>query len=176
VSLPSTTVASRGHSNGGFTLIELLVVMAIVGVLMTVVLPSFSSAFLSNRLTSYANAWIASAQLARSEARNRGAAVTLCASSNQSTCAASGTWQQGWVIRAADGTVLGSHEALSSDYHFTSSSSIYTITFQAGGLGATATDMVLCRASPSAGEQERQIRLLATGKPSVSTTRNGTCS
>ena len=161
----------------GFTLVEALVVLAIMAVLLTIVVPSFSSVFLSNKLSSYANAWAASAQLARSEAVKRNAAVTLCrwnsSATTTTTCATSGTWQQGWIVRAADGTVIATHEGASPDYHFTSSA--YSIDFQPTGVGATTTTLTLCRASPSAGNQERQITLSTTGRTTVSTTKTGIC-
>lgn len=171
----------------GFTLIEALVVLVVTGVLMSLVVPSFSSAYLSNKLSSYSNSWVASAQLARSEAVKRNSAITLCRSADGATCATSGTWQQGWIVMCnmdpatpgicnsagAATLVLQAQQALSSDYHFTSGS--YSIPFQPTGIGATSTTLTLCRATPSAGNQERVITLSATGKPSVKTTRTGVC-
>jgi type IV fimbrial biogenesis protein FimT len=147
------------------------------------VAPSFQSAFLSNKLASYATSWVAAAQLAKSEAikRNVGT-VRLCRSADGASCATSGTWQQGWIVfhdANNDGlvstgeTIIHVHEALSSDYHFTSSS--YSIDFQPSGLVSSSTTLTLCRATPSPGNQERQIALTTTAKASVSITRTGTC-
>lgn len=167
------SVLPRVIRTAGFTLVELMVTVAIVAVLLRLAVPALSSAILSNKLSSYANAWVASAQLARGEAVKRNAAVTLCRSSDGSTCATSGSWQQGWVVRAADGTVIHAEQALSSDYHFTSSS--YSIAFQPSGLSSGSTTLTLCRALPSVGDQERQITLSATGKAAVAKTTLRTC-
>jgi type IV fimbrial biogenesis protein FimT len=171
----------------GFTLIELMITITIMAVLLVVVAPSFQSAMLSNRLASYANDWVAAAQVARGEAIKRNAAVTLCRSSDQSTCATSGSWQQGWVLRASDGTVIATHEALSTDYHFTtctsttpgascSDSGTYSISFQPTGLISSTARLWLCRASPSVGNQEREIDLQLSGKPFVKRYQTSTCS
>jgi len=171
----------------GFTLIELLVTIAIVAILAAMAAPSFNETILSNRLASYANSFVASAQLARSEAIKRNTPVTLCRSADSLTCASSGTWQQGWIVMCkykttdpnvcvSDGTenlVIAKQQSISADYHFTGDA--YTIAFQATGAGATTAALVLCRASPSAGSQERVIAVSVTGRTSVATTRNAVC-
>lgn len=178
------TGGGGGARQCGFTLIELMTVMTIVIVLAVLAAPSFNDAILSNKLTSFANSFIASSQLARSEAIKRNATVTVCRSANGTSCATSGTWQQGWIVfqdANANGSIDGSETliqyqgALSSDYHFTEASSTYTLAFQSVGAGATAATLTLCRALPSPGSQERQIVVTATGRTSVSTTRTGTC-
>lgn len=81
----------------GFTLIELLVAMAVAAVLLAVGVPSFQSAIVSNRLTSATNDLVGTLAQARSEAIKRGERITVCISSNGTSCAASGGWQQGWI-------------------------------------------------------------------------------
>lgn len=91
--------ASRRHLHSGFTIIELMVVITVLAVLLGVGVPSFQSTIQGNRITTSANDVVAALQFARSEAVRRGVNVTLCSSSDQSTC--SGTWADGWVVRAA---------------------------------------------------------------------------
>ena len=82
----------------GFTLIELMVTLSVAAVLLTVGVPSFQEFIASNRLTSEINSFTAYLNLARSEAIKSGGRVTLCASSNGTSCATSGGWEQGYLI------------------------------------------------------------------------------
>lgn len=171
-----------GVRRRGFTLIELLITVAILAILVAVVGPSFTEAILSNRLASYSNNFVASANLARSEAIKRNSSVRMCRSGDGATCATSGGWQQGWIVfhdannnSAVDAgeAVIQVQNALSPDYRFTGDS--YNIVFRAIGAGSTSATLALCRATPSPGGQERALTVSLTGRTSVSTTRTGVC-
>ena len=158
----------------GFTLIELMVTVAVVAILAMVAVPSFSEAMLSNKLAGYANNFVASALLARSEAIKRNATVTLCRSADPYTsCANSGSWQQGWIVMSGT-TIIQKQQALSTDYLFTGDA--YSIAFPPGGDAVTNATLTLCRATPSPGSQERVIKLTSTGRATTTKTTTGTCS
>lgn len=153
-------------------MIELMVAVAVLAILAMVAVPSFSDAILSNKLASYANRFVGSAMLARGEAIKRNADVTLCRSSDGATCAAAGGWEQGWVVLTG-ATVIQFEPALSVDYRLTGD--VNSIVFQSIGSGATPATLKLCRATPSPGRQERQIRVSATGRTSVSVINTAIC-
>ena len=159
---------------GGFTLIELMVVMVILAVLLTVALPGFSAISLSSRLKSYANELVASANLARSEAIKRNVAMRLCASSDGSSCAASGGWDQGWIVMDPNDVVVRHRQPLDTGYRLASSGG-NTLTFQPSGITSTQSVIRICRAAPNVGHEERNVTIAATGRSSTSKTTDGTC-
>jgi type IV fimbrial biogenesis protein FimT len=83
----------------GFSLLELMVTVAIAGMLATLAAPVFDSMIRANRTKTVANELLASLNRARSEAIRRGQPVSICRSSDGSSCATSGTgWDSGWIV------------------------------------------------------------------------------
>jgi type IV fimbrial biogenesis protein FimT len=156
----------------GFTLIELMVTISVMAILLMIAVPSFQDATLGSKLGSYANNLVAGAHLARSEAIKRNRAVTLCVSSNGTDCATGG-WEQGWIVRATDGTVIQRQQALPAGLKITGGAN--SLVFQPSGVGATAATFTVCRATPTVGAQERVVEITATGRPGVKKTTTGSC-
>lgn len=166
---------ARPRAPRGFTLIELMIVLAIIGVILTIALPSFSEISMSTRLKAYANELVSSVYLARSEAIKRNEPMKLCVSTDGANCA-SGNWNQGWIVLDSSNVVIRRQQALHAGYSVTDTSAgAILITFQPSGLSSTAANMKVCRKTPTAGRQERSVSITATGKPRVSTTTTGTC-
>lgn len=82
----------------GFTLIELMVTLALAAVLAFLAAPSFRSTIATSKLTSRTNDLVGTLALARSESIRRGTRITVCKSSNQTSCATTGNWEQGWIV------------------------------------------------------------------------------
>lgn len=97
INLPSPRLCPALRRRRGFTLIELLVAMAVAAIVLAVGVPSFRTAIVSNRLTSATNDLVGTLAQARSEAIRRGTRVTVCISSNGTSCATTGNWEQGWI-------------------------------------------------------------------------------
>jgi len=165
---------TRTPRNRGFTLIEMMIAITVAGILLMIAVPSFRNASLSSQLRSAANDFIASTNFARSEAIKRGAAVTMCVSTDGSSCAAGG-WEQGWIVLSGT-TVLQHESAAPSGFKMSAIGSIATLSFQPIGVGVAPATLTVCRATPSVGSQERVVTLDSTGRSWLKITTNGVCS
>lgn len=82
---------------------ELLVTMAVAAILLVIATPAFNAMVRSYRVGAAANELVGAANLARSEAIQRGSRVTLvpCLWDESSTsCAGGSKWRDGWALIA----------------------------------------------------------------------------
>jgi type IV fimbrial biogenesis protein FimT len=93
------------NSSKGFSLIELMVLVVIIGIIATIGVPSYQNMMERGRVTSASNNLLGAMQLARSEAATRRTNVTVCASSNQSSCSGN-DWSTGGLVITADDEVV----------------------------------------------------------------------
>ncbi|OPZ12344.1 MAG: hypothetical protein BWZ07_01386 [Alphaproteobacteria bacterium ADurb.BinA280] len=89
---------SRFNRQQGVTLMELMVTIAIVGIVLSLALPSFNESMQRNRIAGQANDLMGALSLARMEAVRSNRPARVCASSDQATCGAS--WADGWIVLA----------------------------------------------------------------------------
>jgi type IV fimbrial biogenesis protein FimT len=105
----------RAAKARGFSLVELMVAIAVLAISIGLATPSFTLLVNSNRLTSHSNELVASIQLARSEAIRRNARVAVCGSSDGSSCDASATsWEQWLVVLVSSSEVLRANQVKNS--------------------------------------------------------------
>lgn len=99
--------STAGHGRAaGFTLVELLVVCTVVGILLAVGVPSFRYVTTSNRVSAEINGLLGDLQYARSEAIREGLTISVCPTSNGSSCLTTGSaWQSGWLVFTDSGTL-----------------------------------------------------------------------
>jgi type IV fimbrial biogenesis protein FimT len=81
----------------GLTLIEILVTLAVALTLMFLVGPLFNTFVTSNSNTTSGNLLRSHYQLARSETVKYNSVVSLCPSSDATTCSGGTDWSVGWI-------------------------------------------------------------------------------
>ncbi|SFL13662.1 type IV fimbrial biogenesis protein FimT [Nitrosomonas aestuarii] len=171
------------NKNRGVTLIELLVVLSVLGILLSIGVPSFSQFTTNNRLNSYINSMYSNFALARSEAIKRNRRVVMCKSSDGANCNNSGGWDQGWIVFVDldnNGTIGGGEEIvltmlpLQAGYNFTGNGNVDNyISFDVQGRtkltsGAIqAGTFTLCPAAPAVDGLGRQLILSGSGRSRV---------
>lgn len=98
----------RPCARSGFTLIELLIGMAVIGILVTLAAPSFTSFIADQRIKAASFDVMSALTLARSEAIKRNAA----AGTTVDLAPVSGNWSNGWTISVPGGNVVLRQEPL----------------------------------------------------------------
>ena len=135
----------------GFTLIELMVTVSVAAILLTVGVPSFREVIRSNRLSTCANEFVATLNLARSEAIKRGMRVSVRKTGS--------SWESGWEVFSDDkkgsgnyGIKDGSDEtirlsgSLPAGYTLRPNTNSFTnfISFKPSGQSTSFGSFVLC--------------------------------
>ncbi|MEJ2346914.1 MAG: GspH/FimT family pseudopilin [Gammaproteobacteria bacterium] len=143
----------------GFTLIELMVTVALAAILLTLAIPSFRTMVLNNRLVTAANAFVADASLARSEAIKRGTTVSIVANA--------GGWTNGWTVKlGVGGTTLKVADALKDTVTATAAGGVTIFTFSPDGSSSAQDKLDVC--DGRTGETGQEISIDFSGRVGTS--------
>lgn len=93
----------------GFTLVELVVTIALVAILTTLAVPSFSEVLRQWRRDSATRELTTSLQLARSESIKSSRQIVVCPSADGASCAGGTEWNTGWIVFVDDGAGTASN-------------------------------------------------------------------
>jgi len=164
--------------NSGFTLLELVITVAMISIVMAIAIPSMTTFNQNDRLTTSINRLIGHLAYARSEAVKRSQPVSLCISSNSTSCTGS-SWEEGWILYIdADGdgdfsedtasgeVILRVEQALGGNQELTSTTITDQVTYDYRGFAdpnTTSTgSFLLC--DNRVGAFGKTIRISNTGR------------
>lgn len=179
------TVAFMKIRQSGFTLIELMVTVAIAVLLTSLALPGFQSMLVGRRVDAAADMLVSDFRFARSEAIKRTNQVTICASSNGTSCTGAGAlWRDGWIVfvdENAGGTVDGNDIVMRVQEALTGISAIAAsdgtaranFVFQSTGLTQSASQTFIV--TPSTGSGVRLICVSNKGRAALRAKGETTC-
>jgi type IV fimbrial biogenesis protein FimT len=129
----------------GFTLIELIVTLVVLAIVVGIALPAFNEMVVRSRSASLGADIEVVMNYARIEAVKRATRVSLCSSSDGTTCSDPADWNEGWLVVADKATTdsaavdVGVVLRYWNDIAPTANISIKT------GSGATAADVKFVR-------------------------------
>lgn len=152
--------------NRGFTLVELMVVLVVVGIGMSVAVPSFQGMIVRNRIITQANDMILAVNLSRSEASRTGGLVSLSAAAATADNEFGGGYciVLGTPTDCVAGNVIRRFEAISGKSTLNSVEDVDVIQFNnLGGLSAAGPQPInldLCHPD----YQGRRIQISIVGR------------
>jgi type IV fimbrial biogenesis protein FimT len=177
---------SQARCSRGVTLLEMLTVIAMICLLTAIGLPSYKYVTNRNRISAEVNGLLGDLQYARLEAIKEGQTVSVCVSSNSTSCLASSAWQNGWIVFSdvngngqlgAGDTVLKVQTPFGSTDTFAASNNIEWLTFNREGFAVglpAAGALLTLHASPTNSSSTRCLSLTLVGMMTV-LPYGGTC-
>jgi type IV fimbrial biogenesis protein FimT len=167
------TIDKKNKSQAGFSLVELLIVLMIASLVAAIGGPVMSDTVKRNRVRAQADRIMTTLNLTRSEAVKRNVPVSICRSSNGTSC--TGNWTDGWIVFTnSDGDnivdagvdqVIRVYEGLNTGYTLSGSLNANSLTyFSDGSYAGGAGTINIC--SPDAIPSEGwKLMLNTVGRP-----------
>lgn len=165
----------------GFTLTELIVAIAMLGIIMAIAIPSFTSIIQNNYSVSMANSLTTALLFARSEGVKRNSPISVCATADSSFTSCGSQWVLGWIIfvdvngngsiESGTDTILRTESLTGSNGSITPSPSVNVITYNNVGFPMPSSANVTFQiyGIGCKGDYIRNINISLTGRVSTTT-------
>jgi type IV fimbrial biogenesis protein FimT len=160
----------------GLSLVELIGTISIVAVVNAMAGPTLGETFKRNQLRSQAEQVMTTLNLARSEAVKRNQPVSICRSSNGTSC--TGDWQDGWIVFSnLDGDnvldigtdeVIRVYEGLAHGHAFYGTVGTDAMTYFSDGSYAGGSETVRICSEDADLEHSWTVEINTVGRPRVS--------
>jgi type IV fimbrial biogenesis protein FimT len=160
--------------NRGFTLVEMMITIAVMALVLSLAVPSFTNMIRNNRLASGSNELISALTYARSEAVKRRLNVSVCVRDGEACSTDVNNWGQGWLIFTDDlapsGQIDGPTDVVllradPSDAGVQITAGAASVTFNP--LGETNNATFTVTKSGCKGNNERRLTVQSTGRLSL---------
>jgi len=170
----------------GFTLAEMLVALTIASILVAAGAGSFQNVTTQNRIANQINGLLGDMQFARAEAIKEGRPVTVCASTNGTTCAPTTAWEGGWIVfKDSNGnqtvdpgeSVLRVQQALTGGDTVAADNGITSVTYNRQGFafGLPGTITLALHDPTSRASWVRCLAVSIVGQLQIQTSGTGNC-
>lgn len=141
------------QKQSGFTLVELMMLLAILGIVTSFAIPSYTGFMTENRLSNQNTSLMLDFIFARGEAATRGNRVTVCQSSDGASCSGAG-WGAGRIIFVDNGTtgsidgtdeILRVSDGISSQDTMAGSTADIYVAYKPSGVPNTNLSITTCK-------------------------------
>lgn len=148
----------------GFTLVELMITVLVIAIVAAVALPSLGWMAKVARLDGQSDELITTLQMARAEAVRRNARMTVCGTTDGTTCASTTTWTR-WIIRGRD-NISGTTDVIrdtSASGDVQVSGPAAGIVFRPSGVIDSAVTLTACIPTSLPPENQRALAVMVSG-------------
>ena len=174
----------KKKENSGFTLIELLIVMAVLGVITSIATPSVQSFIAKAQIDSASESLVSDFRFARSQSLKLTNNVSICSSTNSTSCTNSASWQDGWIVfvdNDSDGVIDAGDKILRVQQQLRGVAGIASgggsdyrkFTFLPLGLARSATQTFFVTSTN--GVDKRLVCISNVGRPSLRAKEASSC-
>lgn len=182
-STPHPLSVTASVRSGGFTLIELLVTIALLAILVSLGVSSFTDTLRAWQRDVATRSFLSHAQMARSEAIKTSRQVVMCTSANGTACAGNTNWMQGWIVFIDDNanagldageSILATRGRLAGLERMQTNNNISNFFFVPSGLMPARQGTLTIEPLGSASIQQNAVPITSTGRTTVRKEAKGT--